>query len=49
MKSKAIGIRVETEKLKLIRQRAIKKGWSFNRWVNWATNLGLRSHKKKEV
>jgi len=46
-KSKAIGIRIKTDTLEGIRKRADRKGWTFNRWVNYAIGLGLRSHKKK--
>lgn len=45
--TKARGIRINTETEQLIEQRATHKGWSFNRWINWAITLGLRSHRKK--
>ena len=45
--SKAIGIRLRTEDLEEIKKRADRKGWSFNKWMNWAVGLGLRSHRKK--
>jgi len=44
-KSKAIGIRINT--YEEIKKRADRKGWTFNKWVNYAIGLGLRSHKKK--
>ena len=49
IESKAIGIRVRTDTLEEIKKRANRKGWSFNRWINWAIIQGLRSHKKKDV
>ena len=44
--SRAIGVRIKTEDIVAIGQRAKRRGWSFNRWVNWAISIGLRSHKK---
>ena len=46
-KTRATGIRVSEESIDRIKKRASRKGWSFNRWINWAVSLGLRSHKKK--
>jgi len=45
--TKAIGIRIKTEVIDRVMQRANRKGWSFNKWVNWAISIGLRSHSKK--
>ena len=47
MESRAIGVRIKTQVLTEIQKRAERKGWSFNKWMNWAANLGLRSHAKK--
>ena len=48
MGSKAIGVRINIDTLEGIKKRANRKGWSRNRWINYAVGLGLRSHKKKE-
>jgi len=45
--SKAIGVRVKTEVIGRVMQRANRKGWSFNKWVNYAVEQSLRSHSKK--
>ncbi len=45
--SRAIGIRVSLDKIELINKRASRKGWTFNRWINWAIIQGLRSHKSR--
>ena len=48
MDSKAIGVRVKTETIERVMERANRRGWTFNRWVNYAIELGLRSHKRKD-
>jgi len=45
--STAIGVRIDNEVITQIKQRISKKGISFNRWVNWSIENGLRSHKGK--
>ena len=47
MDTRAIGIRVPDSQIEKVNRRALKKGVSFNKWVNWAITQGLRSHKKK--
>lgn len=44
--TKAIGIRVEKDKLSIIEKRALKKGMSRNEWINWAIDERLRNHSK---
>lgn len=44
METTAKGIRIPTEKLNEIERRAAKKGLTFNGWINWAIDLGLRTH-----
>ena len=46
--SVARGVRLSDEDIARINKRAARKGWSFNRWINWAVGVGLRSHKKKD-
>ena len=46
--SKVRGVRISNQLIAAIEQRANRKGWSFNRWMNWAIRQGLRSHKGKE-
>lgn len=48
MKSRAIGVRISNDNISKINERAARKKWSFNKWINWAVSLGLRSHKKGE-
>ena len=45
--TKAIGIRVPVILLEQINRRALRRGVSFNKWVNWALEQGIRSHKKR--
>ena len=45
--STARGIRLSDKDYELIKYRADHKGWTFNRWINWAIKNGLRSHKRK--
>jgi len=45
--TRAKGIRVKDELIGLIERRAARKGWTFNRWVNWAISQGLRPHVRK--
>ena len=46
--SKAIGIRVNEDTLELVKIRADRRGWTRNKWVNWAVLQGLRSHRAKK-
>ena len=46
MKSRAIGVRISIDNIEKINKRAARKGWTFNKWINWAVSLGLRSHKR---
>jgi len=46
--SKVRGVRVLDKDYAQIMEKATRKGWTFNRWMNWAISIGLRSHKKKE-
>jgi predicted DNA binding CopG/RHH family protein len=48
VESKARGIRLKSESIERIKERAQRRGWTFNRWINWAIAEGLRSHKRKE-
>ncbi len=43
--SRAIGVRIKNEDISAIEQRANRRGWTFNKWMNWAIRIGLRSHK----
>ena len=42
--SKVRGVRVLDRDYELAMKKASRKGWTFNRWVNWAIRLGLRNH-----
>ena len=46
--STAIWVRINNEAIVEIRIRANRRGWSFNRWMNWAIQEGLRKHTKKD-
>ena len=39
--SKAIGIRLNSDRIEEIKKRATSRGWSFNKWINWAVSLRL--------
>ena len=41
------GIRISNKDYERIMERAARKGWTFNRWMNYAIKEGLRSHKSK--
>lgn len=43
----ARGIRISEDLEEWIGQRAARRRWSFNRWINWAILQGLRSHKSR--
>ena len=45
--SKVRGVRVLNQDYEQIMERANRKKWTFNRWMNWAIEQGLRSHLKK--
>ena len=45
--SKAIGVRVTIDDYERIMKKATRKGWTFNRWMNYAIKEGLRSHQGK--
>ena len=45
--TRAIGIRIKIEDIAKIKERAQRKGYTFNQWMNWAIRQGLRSHKGK--
>ena len=45
--SKVRGVRIPNNIICEIEQRASHRGWTFNRWMNWAIIQGLRSHKRK--
>ncbi|KKL69475.1 hypothetical protein LCGC14_2114570 [marine sediment metagenome] len=44
--SRVIGVRIKESLIEQIKRRANRKGWTVNRWMNWAIQEGLRSHKK---
>ena len=44
--SRAIGVRIKNDDIATIEKRAKRRGWSFNKWMNWAVTAGLRSHRK---
>jgi len=44
--SRVRGVRLLDKDYDLIMERANRKRWTFNRWMNWAISTGLRSHKK---
>lgn len=46
MNTKAIGIRLETSTIEMVKKKAIRRGWSVNRWISWAVKQNLRSHSK---
>ena len=43
--SKVISVRVKNEVVDEINIRIERKGITINKWLAWAVNLGLRSHK----
>ncbi len=45
--SRVIGVRLTNPLIERIMARATRKGWTFNRWMNWAVLQGLRSHRRK--
>ena len=45
--SRVIGVRIKNQTITAIEQRANRKGWTFNKWMNWAISIGLRKHTKK--
>lgn len=46
--TRAIGIRLPLDVIERIQERAAKRGISFNQWINWAINNGLRPHRRKD-
>lgn len=46
--STAIGVRIDNEVISEIRQKASRRGLTFNRWINLAIKEGLRKHTKKD-
>ncbi len=40
------GVRVLDKDIKQIMGKANRRGWTFNRWMNWAVAQGLRKHSK---
>ena len=42
------GVRIADKVSTEIDRRRIRKGWSFNKWMNYVISLGLRSHTKGE-
>jgi predicted DNA binding CopG/RHH family protein len=42
------GVRISNLQISMIEQRANRKGWTFNKWMNWAIEQGLRPHRAKE-
>jgi len=41
-------VRIPDDIADWINQRAKRRGWSINKWLNWAIRLGLRSHGGKK-
>jgi len=39
------GVRIKNDAISAIEQRAKRRKWTFNRWMNWAISVGLRSHR----
>jgi len=46
--SRVIGVRIKNGTIERIMERANHRGWTFNRWVNYAILQTLRSHHKKD-
>ncbi len=44
----ARGIRVERDRMAEVERRMARKGWTFNRFVNYAISLALRSHQRAD-
>ena len=44
--SRVRGVRLLDKDYDLIMLRANRRGWTFNRWMNWAISIGLRKHIK---
>lgn len=40
--TKVRGVRIKNDTISAIEQRANRRGWTFNRWMNWAIGIGLR-------
>ena len=45
--SRVRGVRIKNETIDLIEERATRKHWTFNKWMNWAIQLGIRPHRSK--
>jgi len=45
--SRVRGVRIPDEVIDLIKQRAARRGWTFNKWMNYVVYLGLREHRRK--
>ena len=45
--SRVRGVRVLDQDYEKIIGRANRKGWTYNRWMNYAVQVALRSHKPK--
>ncbi len=41
-------VRVKNGTIAQIMNRADRRGWTFNKWMNWAILQGLRKHTKKD-
>ena len=46
--SRAIGVRIPNGTIERIMERAASRGWTFNRWMNWAVAQGLRPHRRTD-
>jgi len=44
--SRVIGVRISTDTIMQVKKRASRRGWTFNKWMNWSITQGLRLHKK---
>ena len=44
--SRVIGVRLDNTIIEQVLHRAARRGWTYNRWMNWAVKQGLRKHVK---
>jgi len=47
--SRVRGVRLLNKDYHMIMERADRRGWTFNKWMNWAIKQGLRKHNKREI
>ena len=46
--SRVIGVRIKLSTIEQIMRRANRRGWTFNHWMNWTIQQGIRPHVRKQ-